>query len=160
MKKKTYLVSALLLLLVSIATFTIYNQTKVHSQKTEETKLKKQETDKKTMKLSNKKANEQKADAYSIDLKNADAEKIYNAFKGPNADSIINLLEMDKDDSDRILVTTDGTILKGKVGIDESGTEVDTNTDKNSITVKELKNLVLLHKQKIDELASQNSPVE
>lgn len=67
---------------------------------------------------------------------------------------------MDRDDSDRILVSKDGTIVAEQIGIDENGTQVDSNTDKNSITVKELKDLILLHKQKIDELAAQNSPVE
>lgn len=66
---------------------------------------------------------------------------------------------MDHDDSDRILVSPDGTILTGQIG-DENGRKFDSNTDKNSITVKELKNLVLEHKEKIDELADQNSPIE
>lgn len=85
---------------------------------------------------------------------------IYKTFNGSNADKIISLLEMNRDDSDRILVSKNGTIVAEQIGIDENGTQVDSNTDKNSITVKELKDLILLHKQKIDELAAQNSPVE
>lgn len=159
MKKRVYLVSLSLLLLISFVTFTVYNKTKAQTQNSEETKLKNQAVGKEKIEPSNKKLSKSNADSLSIDLKNAGAEKIYETFNGPNADEIITLLEMDHDDSDRILVTTDGTILTGKVS-DENGTEIDSNTDKNSITVKELKDLVLLNKQKIDELATQNSPTE
>lgn len=139
---------------------TVYNKTKAHTQNSEETKRKNQVLDKETIKRSMKKINERNAAAFSVDLKNADAKKIYETFNGPNADSIIDLLEMSNADSDRILVSTDGSILSGQATIDENGTKVDSKTDKNSITVKELKDIVLSHKQKIDELADQNSPTE
>lgn len=157
MKKRVYLVSLSLLLLISFVTVTVYNKTK--AQNSEETKLKNQAVGKEKIEPSNKKLSKSNADSLSIDLKNAGAKKIYETFNGPNADEIIALLEMDHDDSDRILVITDGTILTGQVS-DENGTEIDSNTDKNSLTVKELKDLVLLNKQKIDELATQNSPTE
>lgn len=160
MKKKGYLISFSILLLISFVTFTVYNKTKAQTQHSEETKLKNQASDKEAIKQSMKTISEKNADSFSINLKNADAKKIYETFKGPNADEIIALLEMDHDDSDRILVSPDGTILSGQATIDENGTKVDSNTDKNSITVKELKDLVLLHKQQIDELAAQNSPIK
>jgi len=160
MKKKGYLISFALLLLVGFTAFTVYNKTKIHSQNSEDTTRENQVIAKESIASSKKKSNRSKAESYSIDLKNVDAEKLYKAFKGPNTDSIIALLEMDKVDSDRVLVTTDGTIITGKIGIDEDGTEVDSNTDKNSITVKELRDLLLEHKQKIDELSAQNSPIE
>lgn len=159
MKKKGYLVSFSLLLLIGFVTFTVYNKTKAQTQHSEETKHKNQALDKDAIERSMKKIREKNADSFSINLKNADAKKIYDTFKGPNADEIIALLEMDHDDSDRILVSPDGTILTGEIG-DENGTKVDSNTDKNSITVKELKDLVLLNKQKIDELAAQNNKIE
>ena len=159
MKKRVYLVSLALILLISFVTVTVYNKTKAQSQNSEETKLKNQVSGKEKIERSTKKLSKRNADSFSIDIKNADAKEIYEIFKGPNADEIIALLEMDHEDSDRILVSPDGTILSGQVG-DENGTKVDSNTDKNSITVKELKDLVLLHKEKIDELAAQNSPLE
>lgn len=160
MKKKIYLFSVLLLFLVSCTTFMIYKKIKVQTQNSEETKLKNQALDKAAIERSLKKASERNIEAFSIDLKNAGAEKIYETFNGPNADEIITLLEMDRDDSDRILVSPDGTILSGQATIDENGTKVDSDTDKNGITVKALKDLVLEHKEKIDELATQNSLLE
>ncbi|ALR99978.1 hypothetical protein ATZ33_00845 [Enterococcus silesiacus] len=160
MKKKVYLISFLLLLLIGFITFTVYNKPKVQTQNSEESKPKSQALDKAAIERSLKKASERNIEAFSIDLKSAGAEKIYETFNGPNADEIITLLEMDRDDSDRILVSPDGTILSGQATIDENGTKVDSNTDKNSITVKELKDLVLEHKEKIDELAAQNNPLE
>ncbi|WP_429950552.1 hypothetical protein IGJ55_001009 [Enterococcus sp. AZ170] len=159
MKKKGYLVNLLLLLIISCVTVTACNKTKAQTQNSEKTKLKSQAPDKETVEPSNKKLSKSNEDSLSIDLKNADAKKIYETFNGPNADDIITLLEMDHDDSDRILVTTDGTILTGQIG-DENGRKVDSNTDKNSITVKELKDLILLHKEEIDKLAVQNSPIK
>lgn len=159
MKKKVYLVGLSLLLLISFVTFAIYNKTKAQTQNSEETNLKNDALNKKTVERSNKKSSKSNTDSFSIDLKNAGAEKIYETFKGADAQEIITLLEMDHNDSDKILVSSDGTILKGKFG-DENGNEVDTFTDKNSITVKELKDLVLKHKEKIDELAAQNSFLE
>lgn len=159
MKKKGYLVSFSILLLIGFVTFTVYNKIKAQTQHSEETKLKNQASDKEAIKQSMKTISEKNADSFSINLKNADAKKIYETFKGPNTDEIIALLEMDHDDSDRILVSPDGTILTGQIG-DENGRKVDSNTDKNSITVKELKDLVLLHKEEIDELAAQNSPIK
>ncbi|WP_430602058.1 hypothetical protein IGJ02_002268 [Enterococcus sp. DIV0724b] len=158
MKKNIYLASFSLVLLAGFATYTIYTKTS-DTQKSEETKRTNQVIAKETLEASKKKSNERKVDTFSIDLKNVDAKKIYETFKDSNADDIITLLEMDHDDSDRILVSPDGTILTGQIG-DENGRKVDSNTDKNSITVKELKNLVLEHKEKIDELADQNSPIE
>ncbi|WP_086313779.1 hypothetical protein A5821_001316 [Enterococcus sp. 7F3_DIV0205] len=160
MKKKVYLFSFILVMLIGFVTFTIYNKINTQSQHNEETKRQNQALDKESIEQFKKKISAKNTESFSIDLKNADAETIYNTFNGPNADSIIDLLEMDRDDSDRILVLPDGTILSGQVIIDENGTEVDSNTDKNSITVKELKDLILLNKQKIDELAAQNSPIE
>lgn len=159
MKKKGYLVSLLLLLIISCVTVTACNKTKAQTQNSEETKLKNQALSKETIESSNKKLSKRNADSFSLDLKNASAERLYETFNGPNADEIIALLEMNHDDSDRILVTTDGTILTGQLG-DENGRKVDTNTDKNSITVKELKDLVLKHKEKIDELAAKDSSLE
>ncbi|MGX7244394.1 hypothetical protein ACWOC1_06040 [Enterococcus quebecensis] len=159
MKKKVYLVSFLLLLLASFATVTIYNKTKEHSQNSEETKHKNQVIDKEKMKIAQKKNNERTRDSFSVDLKNADAEKIFKIFNGPNADEIINLLEMNND-SDRVLVASDGTISKGKMFVGENQVEIDSDTDKNGITIKELKELIQLHKEKIDELAIQNAPKE
>ena len=160
MKKKVYLVSFSLLLLISFVTFTVYNKTKAQSQHSEETTLKNQKLNKESIEQFKKKISAKNTEAFSIDLKNADAETIYKTFNGPNADEIISLVEMDHDDSDRILVSKDGTIVAGQIGIDENGTKVDSNTDKNSITVEELKDLVILHKQRIDELSAQNSPIE
>ncbi|PZL74236.1 hypothetical protein CI088_07235 [Enterococcus plantarum] len=159
MKKKGYLVSLLLLLIISCVTVTACNKTKDQTQNSEETKLKNQALSKETIESSNKKLSKRNADSFSLDLKNASAERLYETFNGSNADEIIALLEMNHDDSDRILVTTDGTILTGQLG-DENGRKVDTNTDKNSITVKELKDLVLKHKEKIDELAAKDSSLE
>lgn len=159
MKKKGYLVSLLLLLIISCVTVTACNKTKAQTQNSGETKLKNQALSKETIESSNKKLSKRNADSFSLDLKNASAERLYETFNGPNADEIITLLEMDHDDSDRILVATDGTILTGQIG-DENGRKVDSNTDKNSITVKELKDLILLHKEEIDELSAQNSPIE
>ncbi|EOH92896.1 hypothetical protein UAW_02937 [Enterococcus haemoperoxidus ATCC BAA-382] len=158
MKKNIYLASFSLVLLAGFATYTIYTKTS-DTQNSEETKRTNQVIAKETLEASKKKSNERKVDTFSIDLKNADAKKIYETFKDSNVDDIITLLEMDHDDSDRILVSPDGTILTGQIG-DENGRKVDSNTDKNSITVKELKDLVLLHKEEIDELAAQNSPQE
>ena len=158
MKKKMYLASFSLVLLVGFATYTLYTKMNTDAQNSEETKRSNQVIAKEKLEASKKKLSKSNADSFSIDLRNADAKKIYETFKGPNADEIITLLEMDHEDSDRILVSPDGTILSGQFG-DENGTKVDSNTDKNSITVKELKDLVLLHKEKIDELAAQNSPI-
>jgi hypothetical protein len=160
MKKKVYLFGIILVMLIGFVTFTVYNKINTQSQQSEETEHQNQTLDKESIERTKKKLSEKNAEAFSIDLKNADAETIYKTFNGSNADSIINLLEMNHDDSDRILVSPDGTILSGQIIIDENGTEVDSNTDKNSITIKELKDVVLLHKQKIDELAAQNSPIE
>lgn len=113
MKKKIYLVSFLLLLPICFATFSIYNKTKSHTQNNKETKRQNQALDKESIERSKKNLSARNAESFSIDLKNADAETIYNTFNGPNADSIIDLLEMDRDDSDRILVSPDGTILSG-----------------------------------------------
>lgn len=159
MKKKGYLVSLLLLLIISCVTVTACNKTKAQTQNSEATKLKNQALSKETIESSNKKLSKRNADSFSLDLKNASAERLYETFNGPNADETIALLEMDHDDSDRILVTTDGTILTGQLG-DENDRKVDSNTDKNSITVKELKDLVLKHKEKIDELAAKDSSLE
>ncbi|MGM0218067.1 hypothetical protein [Enterococcus sp. AZ126] len=160
MKKKVYLISFSLFLLVGLATVTVHNKSKAQTQNREETKREKQVLDQETIERSMKKISERNREAFSVDLKNADAKKIYETFNGPNTDSIIDLLEMSHDDSDRILVSSDGLILSGQATIDENGTKVDSKTDKNSITVKELKDIVLSHKQKIDELADQNSPTE
>ncbi|EOI02659.1 hypothetical protein UAY_00906 [Enterococcus moraviensis ATCC BAA-383] len=159
MKKKIYLASFSLILLAGFATYTIYTKTN-DSQNIEETKRINQVLDKETLEQSKEKRSEKNREDFSVDFKKADAETIYNTFNDSNADSIINSLEISNDDSDRILVSPDGTILSGQAIIDENGTEVDSNTDKNSITVKELKDLVLKHKEKIDELATQNSPLE
>lgn len=159
MKKKGYLVCLLLLLIISCVTVTACNKTKAQTQNSEATKLKNQALSKETIESSNKKLSKRNADSFSLDLKNASAERLYETFNGPNADEIIALLEMDHDDSDRILVTTDGTIITGQIR-DENGRNVDSNTDKNSITVKELKDLVLKHKEKIDELAAKDSSLE
>ncbi|ALS37521.1 hypothetical protein ABID30_001494 [Enterococcus rotai] len=159
MKKNIYLASFSLVLLAGFATYTIYTKTN-DTQNIEKTKRINQVLDKETIEQSKKKLSEKNMEDFSIDFKNADAETIYNTFNNSNADSIINLLEISNDDSDRILVSPDGTILSGQVIIDENGTEVDSDTDKNSITIKELKDLVLLHKPQIDELAAQNSPLE
>ncbi len=159
MKKKGYLVCLLLLLIISCVTVTACNKTKAQTQNSEATKLKNQALSKETIESSNKKLGKRNADSFSLDLKNASAERLYETFNGPNADEIIALLEMDHDDSDRILVTTDGTIITGQIR-DENGRKVDSNTDKNSITVKELKDLVLKHKEKIDELAAKDSSLE
>lgn len=160
MKKKIYLVGLSVLLLISFATFKVYNKTIVNTKNSEETTLKQQAVNKKTLEQSKEKISEKNREDFSVDFKKADAETIYNTFNDSNADSIINSLEISNDDSDRILVSPDGTILSGQAIIDEDGTEVDSNTDKNSITVKELKDFVLLHKPQIDELAAQNSPLE
>ncbi|MEI5995109.1 hypothetical protein [Candidatus Enterococcus mansonii] len=160
MKKKIYLLSFSLLLLAGFTTFIVYNKTKAQTQHSEEAQVKKQTLDKESIEQSKKKLSAKEVEAFSIDLKNADAETIYKTFNESNADSIIGRFEMYHDDSERILVSPDGTILSGQVIIDEYGTEVDSNTDKNSISIKELKDLVLLHKQKIDELATQNDSVE
>lgn len=160
MKHKIYLIGFSLLVLVGFATFSIYNKTKIDTQTSEETKPKNQVLDKETIKQKMQEINKRNAEAFSIDLKNADAETIYGTFNGSNAESIIALLEMDHVDSDRILVSADGTILKGQAIIDENGTEVDSNTDKHGITIKELRDLILLHKEKIDELAAQQGPIE
>jgi hypothetical protein len=95
-----------------------------------------------------------------INFEDIDGETLYKAFNGLNADEIIELLNTYNQDSDRIVVTSDGEILKGQIDMKNKNSNeirIDTDTDPDSLTVKELKLSIENYKDEINELAENQS---
>lgn len=99
-------------------------------------------------------------DDATINFEGINGEQIYNIFKGPNANEIIGLLDRFNNDSDRVVVTSDGEILNGQIDLINNDSEkimIDTATDSKGITVHDLKALIEVHKDEINELADKNN---
>ncbi|WP_086350911.1 hypothetical protein [Candidatus Enterococcus clewellii] len=95
-----------------------------------------------------------------VNFENLDGEALYNVFNGPNVAEIIDLLNMYNDDLDRVVVTTDGEIMTGQFDLKNGNSDkirIDADTDPNSLTILELKELVEAHQDEINELAKNRS---
>ncbi|ALS01800.1 hypothetical protein ATZ33_10560 [Enterococcus silesiacus] len=95
-----------------------------------------------------------------VDFKNINGEQLYNTFKGPNASEIVNLLDQFHDDSDRVVVTSYGEVLSGQIDFKAEGSnkrKIDTSTYPKGITIYDLKVLIEIHKDEINELSEKYS---
>ncbi|MGG5342335.1 hypothetical protein [Enterococcus sp. AZ192] len=95
-----------------------------------------------------------------VDFKGMNGEQIYNIFKGHTAKETVDLLDEFNEDSDRIVVTSLGEVLKGVIDFKTENSnirKIDTTTDPHGITVHELKALIEAHKEEINALANKQS---
>lgn len=101
--------------------------------------------------------NHEKKEFELVNFKNIDGEELSRIFNNVSSDGITDLLYQSHEDSDRIAVATDGTIVTGTIELldENSNTKevIDTEIHPESLTVLELKNIIETHKDEINKLA-------
>ena len=101
--------------------------------------------------------NHGKKDFELVDFKNIDGEELSRIFNNVTSDGITELLDTFHEDSDRIAVATDGTIVTGTIeSLDENSNTkevIDTEIHPKGLIVLELKNIIETHKDEINKFA-------
>lgn len=143
-------------LVVILGLVFIFNESILQTKDVDKVSAKEQELEEKTIISSSNIIDTTNESSPVVNFENIDGETLYNVFGGPNAGEIIELLNMYNDDSDRVVVTTDGEILKGQVDLKNGNSDeirIDTETDPNSLTITNLKKIVEKYQEEINELA-------